>query len=709
MNRYVIVFAVIVFVSLAVSSRAEQPLVAAPVNYDTGVFPEGICVADLDGDGDVDIVVPSTTGDLVSIFMNNGDGTFAARVDVSVLSDPCNVFAHDIDLDGDNDLLILHDDDDLVEVQLNDGNGNFVFEATYAVGTNPRSAAVADYNGDGSPDIVTANFYSDDVSVLLNDGSGAFSSAVTYGTGDGANQICAADFDNDGDIDLAFPVYMSAEVGVLMNNGDGTMAAVVDYNIGATSLCICTADFNKDGYTDVAVGNSGGNNVLVLLNDRDGTFSAAVGYPGGSGPTMISAADLDGDGYPDLVTSHKYEDEMKILLNDGDGTFGGAVHFDTGVNPRNLILPDLNGDGAPDLALVTYVSRHVSVYLNLTLPDIYSVRDIPGDQGGQVFLSWTGARADINMTGDITHYSIWRTIDQVAAISAIEQGAESADRVPELVPGADKVLIRTELTSTSTYFWELVETVDAYFREGYGRPVSTFFDSTAACTDFHYFQVIAHTAIPSLFWASLPDSGYSVDNLDPSFPLDLQGTPSQDPEGLVITWKPNRDPDFDHYAIFRGLSSGFETGDVNMVASIPDTIYFDDEWSGDSGYYYKLRAVDTHGNESLISMLSPEDVTGVEPEGIPAATFLGQNYPNPFNPSTTISYGLSKPENINIKIYDTAGRLIRVLIDEEKEAGIHETLWDGRNNEGVRVASGIYFYRMTAGINVETKKMVLLK
>ncbi len=69
----------------------------------------------------------------------------------------------------------------------------------------------------------------------------------------------------------------------------------------------------------------------------------------------------------------------------------------------------------------------------------------------------------------------------------------------------------------------------------------------------------------------------------------------------------------------------------------------------------------------------------------------------------------SAPENINIRIYDTAGRLIRVLIDEEKEAGIHDTLWDGRNNEGARVASGIYFYRMTAGINVETKKMVLLK
>lgn len=90
--------------------------------------------------------------------------------------------------------------------------------------------------------------------------------------------------------------------------------------------------------------------------------------------------------------------------------------------------------------------------------------------------------------------------------------------------------------------------------------------------------------------------------------------------------------------------------------------------------------------------------------------FLAQNVPNPFNPSTTIAYSLSGAGSVRLRIYDVAGRQVRTLLDEQRSpAGQAEVVWDGRNDRGAAVASGVYFYRLEAGSFVSTRKMVLLK
>jgi thiol-disulfide isomerase/thioredoxin len=93
----------------------------------------------------------------------------------------------------------------------------------------------------------------------------------------------------------------------------------------------------------------------------------------------------------------------------------------------------------------------------------------------------------------------------------------------------------------------------------------------------------------------------------------------------------------------------------------------------------------------------------------PAAFKLAQNYPNPFNPSTTIRFGMKAKGLVTVKIYDVAGRLVRTLVNEVRDAGAYSAVWDGRNNLGAHVASGIYFYKMeTKGFSA-TKKLVLLR
>jgi len=91
-------------------------------------------------------------------------------------------------------------------------------------------------------------------------------------------------------------------------------------------------------------------------------------------------------------------------------------------------------------------------------------------------------------------------------------------------------------------------------------------------------------------------------------------------------------------------------------------------------------------------------------------TALAQNYPNPFNPATTIRYSVRERARVQLKIYNVAGQLVTTLVDRVVEGGVEHTVaWDGRNDAGMRVATGVYFYRMTAPDFTKTRKMVLLK
>jgi immune inhibitor A len=94
---------------------------------------------------------------------------------------------------------------------------------------------------------------------------------------------------------------------------------------------------------------------------------------------------------------------------------------------------------------------------------------------------------------------------------------------------------------------------------------------------------------------------------------------------------------------------------------------------------------------------------------VPKSPVLSQNYPNPFNPSTTISFSLPDAGNATLEIYDISGRKVATLVDGPVEAGVTEVKWGGRDDRGRPVASGVYFYRLEAGDDESTSKMVLTR
>ena len=340
---------------------------------------------------------------------------------------------------------------------------------------------------------------------------------------------------------------------------------------------------------------------------------------------------------------------------------------------------------------------------------ISSVRDISSDQGGSVDVSWDASRLDPWPEELITQYTVWRAIEESAVSTMLAGGVLLVDNVAAVDLGSLEQVVRIQHLAGETYYWTLVSTVDAYHLWGYSEIVSTLQDSTGESGAVHYFQVIAHQydQFENIYWISPPDSGWSVDNLAPCPPLGLAAEQSYVPDGLTLTWDPNTEIDLFHYHIYRGDDAGFVPDPGNLVACTPDTSSFDGDWNWGFRYCYKVAAVDIHGNESEYAVLLTDEVTGDETP--PVASFLGQNYPNPFNPVTTISFGLSEPGRVSLRIYDAAGRLVRALIDEERPAGRYDEIWDGADNAGHEVASGIYFYSLKAGDFKETRKMVLLR
>jgi len=104
-----------------------------------------------------------------------------------------------------------------------------------------------------------------------------------------------------------------------------------------------------------------------------------------------------------------------------------------------------------------------------------------------------------------------------------------------------------------------------------------------------------------------------------------------------------------------------------------------------------------------------QSLGAVEVAAVPTAFALDQNYPNPFNPTTTIRYAIPSNANVNLVIYNIQGQKIRTLVSSEQKAGYYQVVWDGRNEMGQTVSSGLYLYRVQAGSFVATQKMLMLK
>jgi len=152
----------------------------------------------------------------------------------------------------------------------------------------------------------------------------------------------------------------------------------------------------------------------------------------------------------------------------------------------------------------------------------------------------------------------------------------------------------------------------------------------------------------------------------------------------------------------------YRNEDTNPINDNPiqGTTYFDEDVPVGT-YRYDLTAVYTSGESDAI-IWEGGPVSADDPNVI-VRTALGTNFPNPFNPVTTISFALVQTEKVNIDIYNVKGEKVKTLVNDEMDYGTHAVTWNGKDNSGKNVSTGVYFYKMRAGRYTSTKKMILMK
>ncbi|OGX86530.1 hypothetical protein BEN47_12800 [Hymenobacter lapidarius] len=213
---------------------------ASPVNIPTARFAVDIATGDLDGDGDLDLLTANGFGGgiagTVSIRLNNGFGTFSGAVDLPVGQDPQKVALGDVDGDGDLDLLVANSFSRTVSIRLNDGSGTFT--GNQDVSTNGATGlVVGDVDGDGDLDLLAGE--GSPLSIRLNDGSGTFggSQSVNIGRGIGNGNLVQGDLDGDGDLDfIIIDSFSNSTIGVYLNGGIGPLATTAGHSPAALTL-----------------------------------------------------------------------------------------------------------------------------------------------------------------------------------------------------------------------------------------------------------------------------------------------------------------------------------------------------------------------------------------------------------------------------------------------------------------------------------------
>lgn len=356
---------------LLAGSASAQISFGPGTDYFPGQRPSGIAFGDFDGDGDRDMAVTSDAPDKVSIFTNDGSGSFSGPVHVLLGGGVSaqDLVARDFDGDGDLDLAVALKNINSVMLVINTGGAFSPGASTGTAGDEPRHLAAGDLDGDGDMDLVVSNRESNDVSVLLNTG-GAFSLHGTFAAGAEPRAVALADLDGDGDMDAAVSAHDDRAVNLLMGDGAGNLTAGTSLSVGGQLRPdgLTAADLDGDGDIDLAAATSGNgmNFISVFLNGGGGfAWNGPFNSPsGGVNPDDVAAADLDLDGDLDLATSNQDSNTVATLEGTGGGTFAAGSPFPAGTRPGDLELGDLDGNGSPDLAVANRDSNDVTVYLN---------------------------------------------------------------------------------------------------------------------------------------------------------------------------------------------------------------------------------------------------------------------------------------------------------------------------------------------------------
>ena len=331
-----------------------------------------VSVGDLNEDGNLDILlVKGRHWPLKSrVLLGDGKGNFPTVYNLS--ESPYRSYSGrlvDLDGDGNLDVVLSNDEPDPKLVYMNDGKGHFSLGTKYGVATwETRNASVADLNGDGRPDIIVANRSDKNLGnyICLNHGKGNFDSNCVLFSRESATTITPADFNRDGLIDLAVPNRDGGQSYVYLGGANAAYSNLRRVKFGPADASMRmseAADLNGDGLLDlVTIDEKRG--VAIYFGEKDLGFSSGTALDsGGVTPYALALRDLNGDGRIDIVVGNieapstiyfnpSGDDRSSAGRSSGDIGHWTSIRFgDNKGAVYGFAIADLNGDGLLDIAV----------------------------------------------------------------------------------------------------------------------------------------------------------------------------------------------------------------------------------------------------------------------------------------------------------------------------------------------------------------------
>ncbi|MCP4549903.1 MAG: T9SS type A sorting domain-containing protein [bacterium] len=800
--------------------------------------PISITAADFDNDGDVDLATGNFGNYSWSYFANNGDGTFANPVVYHkvpwLAGPPEDLHAADVDNDGDMDLVCgtVHN----VIVFENLGGGTFDVDfAAYDTFGQARNICVGDLNNDGWIDVAAANRDTDDLCILLNQGDGTYATGVQIGSFDNPGPIACQDIDGDRDLDIIVgqSLYSSAAsvVRTYANDGDAGFGTYQSKSIsGGQQVGLELLDADGDGWMDVIISKSYQNEVhhelALLINDTTGGLgdptyldminSSSSYYR----PNGLDVGDMNGDGTLDLVISNFSPSSTSIFYDlalPAQVVLTSPLHgkITTNTHP-NLVWEDQNGHEmsytvqidhehdfrapimcehtgtgsswtvSPGLSNGTYHwrvkagnvvgegdwSAGRSFTINVPRPscpvlysydgedfrsenplltaceqsgykdvvtDFYLLPEAPAVRDNRIDFQLRELENEITYLNDISLITVDHEADSkvictidggimaysetMAPTSAVDQNG--AD-VLELITSRDGAIFQAEGPGTLTLsFPGLYD----------GGGFSVFAAKKTGCIQIEippheeegkiavdpepglkvemkdaegeWFEI---AELPSREWAKL-ESFQALSEHPGAIEMRLSWT-SKFETDIVCQYLPSET---------EPILTSLSVSDYELKQSNPESVA-GDLANDDQPLELRLGDVlafsfmnETNPSPGMVRSYIIKATGRYQPDYavytnlLPSSAKLHGNYPNPFNPTTSIRFDLPVDGHAALSVFDAQGRLIKTLLNEMREAGSHAVTWNGCNEGGNRIASGIYFYNLTAGTYSETRKMIMLK
>ena len=700
------------------------------VDLDASNGPVSGAIADFNRDDALDIAVSNYYSGNVSIYLGDGAGHFGPKRNFTVGSGPRTISAVDATRDGKLDLLVVNQDLGSVSMLRGVGDGTFL-AATIVTGgaSDIGDIATPDLNGDGAPDLVAAGQNPVAVSVFLNNGTGAFGPRVNYPIGTPVYGFATGDLNGDGKIDVVTASYYPGSIFVFLGSGNGTLGPKREFSAAYGTEQVAIADFNGDGKPDLAAtgtSGTGADGASIFLGDGTGRFAPRTSAGAGGVSYGLTVGDFDDDLRADLAFTDYYQAGVRLLLNascapDLDhppvvkapkkvaGAEGAAITFtftatdpdgpavtSLGVsfaglplgNNASFVQDELNSagtvtwtptymDARPTAYPITITATNVLSGSAMTKITVANTNRAPLASAGGPYTAFVGVPLQLDGRGSADPDGDPLTFAWVFGDGASGTGAQPSHAFAAIgLYGVALTVSDGSLTGLATTTVNIVGMFQARaFTASGNRNIRLNAGKPQWCVQIE--------AVGRAFVNETVDMGSLV----------MRSTGTGSVEEI--------------HAISDKSAFGGDK-DANGVEEITACFAKDD---------LRLLFANLHGSTSATVSFEANLYTGgrfratmdvgiIAGGGNLAATIS----PNPLNPSAILTYVTTKPGPVSLRFFDPHGRLVRTVFRESYvEAGYHDVPIDGRDDRGVSLASGVYYYRIHAAEGTTTGRFTVLR